>query len=299
MKIFVTGGTGVVGTRAVPGLVAAGHEVTAVSRSAAKSDLVRSLGATPIEVDLFDADAVQAAVVGHDVVAHLATNIPALADGRKAEAWITNDRLRTEASAHLVDAALAGGAQRYIQESICFPYDDQADRWITEDDPLDHVGPFSGAAAAEAAAARFAEGGGDGVVLRFAQFHAQDSSHTIAFNKLLRRRINPFIGPADGFMSSIHAEDAGAAVVAALRAPSGTYNVGDDEPLTRAEAGRAAAARLGKGRPVTMPMWAVKLGGSSAGLLAKSLRISNARFKEATGWAPSHPSLRGSWAVTR
>jgi nucleoside-diphosphate-sugar epimerase len=298
MKIFVTGGTGVVGTRAVPALVAGGHDVTVVARSKAKADLVRSMGANPAEVDLFDAEAVKAVVDGHQVVAHLATHIPDLTAGRTPSAWAENDRLRTEAAAHLVDAALATGVERVIQESICFPYDDQGDRWITESDPTDHIGPFSGAAAAEAANARFAAEGGTGVVLRFAQFYAPDASHTVAFNKLLRRRLNPFIGPPANYMSSIHAEDAGAAVAAALGAPSGIYNVGDDEPLTRREGGRLAAARLGKGRPFSPPTWALRLMGD-APLLAKSLRISNAAFKEATGWSPSHPSIRDSWPVTR
>lgn len=211
MQIFVTGGTGVVGTRAVPNLIAAGHDVTVVSRSAAKAELVRSMGARPVEVDLFDPDAVKAAVDGHQVVAHLATNIPDLTAGRKPSAWVLNDRLRTEAATHLVDAALSTGVERTIQESICFPYDDQGDRWIIEEDPLDHVGPFSGAAAAEANNARFAAEGGVGVVLRFAAFYAPDSSHTRSFNKFLRRRINPFIGPPESYASSIHADDAGQA----------------------------------------------------------------------------------------
>jgi nucleoside-diphosphate-sugar epimerase len=297
MKIFVTGGTGVVGTRAVPALVAAGHEVTAVARSNGKADLVRALGATPVAVDLFDAQAVKVAVDGHHVVAHLATSIPGLADSRKPEAWAMNDRLRTEAAAHLVDAALATGAERVIQESICFPYLDQGERWITEDDPLDHVGPFAGAAAAEAANARFASEGGTGVVLRFAQFYAEDAAHTITFNKILRRRSNPFLGPKDAYMSSIHAEDAGSAVAAALIAPSGIYNVGDDEPLSRAEAGRVAAARIGKGRPIMAPRWALALA-TPAKPLMKSLRISNAAFKGATGWSPRYPSLRDGWPVT-
>jgi nucleoside-diphosphate-sugar epimerase len=282
----------------VPALVTAGHTVTAVARSATKADLVRSMGATPVEVDLFDAEAVKAAVDGHQAVAHLATSIPDLADGRKADAWALNDRLRTEAAANLVDAALTTGVERVIQESICFPYDDQGERWITEADPVDHIGPFSGAGQAEAANARFAADGGVGVVLRFAQFYAPEASHTLAFNKLLRRRLNPFIGPPDAYMSSIHADDAGAAVAAALSVPSGTYNVGDDEPLTRREGGAAAAARLGKGRPVSMPMWLVKLLGQ-AGLLTKSLRVSNAAFKEASGWAPVHPSLRDAWPDAR
>ena len=175
MKVFVTGATGVIGTRAVPALVAAGHQVTAVARGDAKAGLVRSLGAEAVAVDLFDPDAVKAVVAGHDAVAHLATHIPPLHKAALAGAWDTNERLRREASRNLVDAALSAGAGRYVQESICFPYLDAGDRWIDEDSPIEHDGVFGGAAEAEAQAARFTAAGGTGVVLRFAQFHGPGS----------------------------------------------------------------------------------------------------------------------------
>lgn len=294
MKIFLTGGTGVVGTRALPELVAAGHDVTAVARTVAKADLVRSLGGQPISVDLFDADAVRAAVAVHEVVVNLATSIPPIAKAARGSAWATNERLRSEASNHLVDGALAAGASRYVQESIAFPYRDRGDQWIDEDCLVDHCGPFTGAGAAEAAAARFADDG-TGVALRFAQFYAPDSTHTKAANATVRRRINPFLGDPGGYTSFIHAEDAGTAVVAALRAPSGTYNVGDDEPLTRAEAGEVVADALGVKRPHALPRVVRAVSPTSAKLLMKSLRVSNSRFKAATEWSPDHPSIRGAW----
>lgn len=297
MKVFVTGGTGVVGTRALPALVADGHEVTAVARGDAKAALVRSLGGTPVTVDLFDAAAVRDAVAGHEVVVHLATNIPPMSKAARAKAWDVNERLRREASNHLVDAALAAGASRYVQESICFPYLDQGDVWIDEDAPLDHVGAFAGAAVAEAAAARFTAAGGVGVVLRFAQFHGPGSSHVEAFNALVRKRVNPFLGAPDAYVSFIHADDAGSSVAAALRAPAGVYNVGDDEPLTRDEAGRVVADALGVKPPKTIPAALRAVSPTSGKLLMKSLRVSNRRFKEAAGWSPSHSSIRGSWAT--
>ena len=107
MKIFLAGGTGVAGTRALPALVAAGHDVTAVARTDAKADLVRSLGGAPVLVDLFDAAAVAAAVVGHEAVVNLATSIPPVTKSSRGSAWVTNERLRSEASNHLVDAAAA------------------------------------------------------------------------------------------------------------------------------------------------------------------------------------------------
>ena len=298
MKIFVTGATGVIGTRAVPALVAAGHQVTAVARGDAKAELVRSLGADPVAVDLFDPDAVKAAVAGHDAVAHLATNIPPMHKAALVGAWDTNERLRREASRNLVDAALSAGAGRYVQESICFPYLDGGDRWIDEDSPIEHDGVFGGAAEAEAQAARFTAAGGTGVVLRFAQFHGPGSSHVEAFNRIARRRVNPFVGPPDAYASFVHADDAGSAVAAALRAPAGIYNVGDDEPLTRRQAGEAVAEALGVKPPKSIPGPVQAAMPRTAKSLTRSLRIANGRFKAATGWAPAHPSIRGSWAAS-
>lgn len=297
MKIFLAGGTGVLGARALPALVAAGHDVTAVARNPAKAELVRSLGGEPVTVDLLDADDVALAVVGHEVVINLATSIPPLAKSARASSWAVNDQLRRHASGHLVNGAIATGAGRYVQESICFPYVDHGADWIDEDQPVEHVGPFDGAAAAEAATRRFAEEGGIGVVLRFAQFYAPDSSHTQTFNAALRKRINPFVGDPGAYTSFVHADDAASAVVAALWAPSGIYNVADDEPLTRTAAGAAAAAVLGAKPPHPVPRLLRSASPSSGKLLMKSLRISNRRFKAATGWVPAHPSIRGSWTA--
>ena len=136
-KIFVAGATGVLGRRAVKQLVEAGHDVTGVARTPEKAELVRSLGATPVTVDLFDAGAVKEAVAGHDVVMNLATHIPPLSKAPLPGAWNENNRIRSEASRNLVDAALAAGAARYIQEAIAFMYPDSGDAWIDEDKPLD------------------------------------------------------------------------------------------------------------------------------------------------------------------
>lgn len=295
MRVFLTGGTGVVGTRAVPALVAAGHEVTAVVRSETKADLIRTFGASPVSLDLFDAEEVAGAVVGHDAVANLATSIPPVSRAARSSAWAMNDRLRREASQHLVDAALAAGASRYVQESICFPYADQGDAWIDEDSEVEHVGLFAAAGAAEAAAARFDAQGGDGVVLRFAQFYSADSEHVRAFNGWARRRINPFLGDPGSYWSFVHADDAGAAVAAALTIPGGVYNVGDDEPVTRADAGRIVADALGVQPPRSIPRLLRLATPPSAKALMRSLRVSNRRFRDASGWAPARPSMRGSW----
>ena len=254
--VFVTGATGVLGKRAVAKLVEAGHAVTGVARTPEKAVMVRDLGATPVEVDLFDAAAVKDAIAGHDVVCNLATHIPRGADAERAESWVENARLRSEASVHIVEAALAAGSTRFVQESITFLYADGGDRWLAEDDVLDVPTWAASTLDAERQVARFTEHGGTGVVLRFGLFRGPDSEPAA-------------LGDGDGWFSSISTDDAASAVAAALNIPAGIYNVVEDEPTARDRYPHAAVRDA-----VTNPM------------LARSHRISNRRFKEVSGWAP-------------
>jgi nucleoside-diphosphate-sugar epimerase len=296
MKVFVAGATGVIGWRAVRDLVAAGHEVTGLARSDEKAEQLVRLGATPARVDLFDPAALSAAVAGHAVVANLATHIPPLSAAARPSAWAENDRIRTEGSRNLVDAALAGGATRYIQESITFTYPDQGDEWIDESLAIDPAPGVESVLAAEANAARFASSGhGAGVVLRFGAFYGPGATHTDTMLSLARRGLGAAAGAAQGYISSIHLDDAARAVVAALEVPSGTYNVVDDEPVTRRQYVDALGAALGRGRLRIVPGRAAKLGGKRAATMTRSQRVRNAAFRAASGWRPQHPSVREGW----
>lgn len=294
MKIFLAGGTGVVGRRAVPLLVGDGHEVTVVVRSPEKAAQVRSWGAQPVEVDLFDPAAVKDAVAGHDVVVNLATSIPPFSKAARAKAWATNDRLRREASKHLVDASLAAGAGRYVQESVAFLYTDGSDGWISEDHPVAATSITASALDAEAEARRFESSGGTAVILRFGSFYGPDSGHTADILRLARRGIGTTPGRPEAYLSSISTDDAAAAVVAAAtRAPGGTYNVVDDEPLTRAQFDEVVAKAVGRKRlRPALPGVAVRLMGDKLDHVVRSHRVSNRAFREATGWRPEHPSVR-------
>jgi nucleoside-diphosphate-sugar epimerase len=294
-RVFVAGATGVLGKRAVRRLVEAGHEVTGVARTDEKAKLLEGLGVTPMHVDLFDAEAVRSAVTGHDVVCNLATNIPRTTKAARTSAWADNDRIRREAAQHLVDAALATGAGRFIQESISFIYADAGEGWIDEDDPLDVPAHARSTLDAQAHTQRFAASGAAGVVLRFGLFYGPDSHHTIDAVRMARRRLAATFGRRDAYLSSITTDDAATAVVAALGATSGVYNVVDDEPLTRREHFDALARALGVRPPHFAPAVARKLGGSKTELLARSQRVSNERFKKETGWAPEYPSAREGW----
>jgi nucleoside-diphosphate-sugar epimerase len=298
VKVFVAGATGVLGRRVLPLLVAGGHEVTGVARSPEKADLLRSLGASPATVDLFDAGAVKDAVAGHEVVVNLATHIPPTTRAAMPGAWRENERIRSTVPVHLVDAALATGAGRYVQEALAFIYADAGGEWVDEDAPVDGGSFNQGVHRAEEEAARFTAAGGTGVVLRFGLFHGPDSDQTLQAIALARKGMAMTLGPADAYLSIIEVHDAARAVVAALGAPAGIYNVVDDEPLTRRAYADALAAALGRTKPLRLPpQVAAKLGGSKTSLLARSERVRNARFKEATGWAPQHPSAREAWAA--
>jgi nucleoside-diphosphate-sugar epimerase len=294
-KIFVAGATGVLGWRAVDRLVQAGNTVTGVARTPEKAARLRALGAGAVEVDVFDADAIGGAVEGSEIVCNLATHIPRASKARKDSAWLDNDRIRREASRNLVDAAIATGATRYIQESITFIYAAAGDAWIDEDTATEVPLYTRSVVDAEAQAQRFTEAGGIGVVLRFGLFYGPDSHHTIDAVRLARRRVAASFGRADAYMSSINTDDAASAVVAALDAPAGVYNVVDDTPMTRRENFEALAAALGV-RPPRLTLAALsKLAGDKSETLARSQRVSNERFKKETGWSPMYPSAREGW----
>ena len=298
--VFVAGATGVVGLPAVHALVADGHRVTAVARSPEKADALRALGAEPVALDLFDADAVKGATADHDVIVNLTTRIPPASKAWRASAWAENERIRHEVSGHLADAALAHGAERYVQEALAFAYADHGDTWITEDEPLDPPTGLAGVQRAEANAARVTAAGAVGVVLRFGNFYGPGSDYSQDSLRMARRRISTALGPDDAFWSPIHSDDAGAAVAAALRAPAGAYNVVDDEPLTRAQNDQALADAVGVASLRRPPRAVLRLAEGRAPIMTRSIRASNTAFRTATGWSPGFPSTREGWtAVVR
>lgn len=298
MKVFVTGGTGAIGRHTIPSLVAEGHTVTALARTPEKAAALTSQGAEPVTVSLFDREALSAAVAGHDAIANLATAIPPMTQFMRAKAWHDNDRVRIEGSAAIVDAATAAGVGRLVQESVSMLYPDRGSSWIDEDEPVDRYPIAGGNLAAEANANRFTAGGGTGVVLRFGWFYGPGATHSEQLLAMARRHIGALIGPPDSYVSSIHMTDAAAAVVAALTTPAGTFNVVDDEPLTKRDYAAALAAAAGKAMWIRGPGRAALVFGDRLTSLTRSVRVSNTRLRAATGWAPRYPSAREGWLAT-
>ncbi len=290
MRVFVAGATGVLGRRAVTQLEAAGHQVTGVARSPEKEALLEALGARPVRVDLFDADAVRTAVAGHDAVVNIATKIPPVAQMARLRAWGENEQIRREASTNLVDGAVAAGATAFVQESLAFLYGDHGADWLDATTTPWTPSMFSGAMeAAEENVTRFTANGGRGVVLRFGRFYASDSDQTIATMQAARRGLVLDIGNGDSYAPMIDADDAASAVVHALGAPAGTYDIVDDEPFTRREQSAALAGAVGRRRLWRAPKWVAP---KRASYLTASQRVSNRAFRDATKWRPLSPNMR-------
>ncbi len=297
MRVLFTGATGVIGELAVPQLIAAGHQVDAVYRSDPDAAWLKSAGANPIKLDLFDADAVRNSVATVDAIAHFATSIPPLSDMRKRSAWETNDRLRTEATTILVRAALDANVEVFIQESITFNYADGADTLLDESSHIDPPRDVTESAlAAERLVNGFTAAGRRGIVLRMAALYGPGDASAEYAAAVAAGKI-PIIGNGSNYVSSLATVDAASAVVAALDAPSGIYNVSDDTPVQAAAAVSSLASALGAKTPRRVPKWVARLAvGKSLSLLTRSNRIDNRHFKEVTGWSPQYPIVTRGWA---
>ena len=292
MRILLAGGTGVLGTPAVAGLVSAGHEVSAVARRSESHAALQAAGATPVGLDIFDPAAVRSAATGHDAVINLATRIPLPPAAARMKAWQDNDRLRRDASRILAQAALDAGA-RFVQESFAPTYRDHGAEWITEEHPLDPVAQTRSVADAEASAALVTQGGGVGVVLRFGLFYgAADARRWL---DTARKGLLMLPGPGDRYSSMIYVPDGAAAVVNSVELPAGAYNVVEDEPVTREEHARILAQALGRKRLRPLPAIAGRLPVLRA--LARSHRMRNTKLREASDWSPTAPSVREGWPM--
>lgn len=295
MRVFVTGGTGAIGGCAVPVLVGTGHTVAALARSDEKASVLRGQGATPVRVSLFDSDGLAAAFAGHDAVVNLASALPSPAAAIRRSAWRPCERVRTEGSAAVVDAARAAGVPQLIQESVVMIYADGGSDWIDEDAPVDHYPMAAGNHAAEASARRFADAGGCATVLRFGFFYGPGAAHSEQILDLAQRHVGFVPGRGDAYVSSVHVADAAEAVLAALNCPAGTYNIVDNDPVTKGHYAQACADAVGARPWAKVPGRMGLLLGDRLTSMTRSLRVSNARFRGETGWCPSYPSVRDGY----
>ena len=293
MKVFLTGATGVMGLSAISALHEAGHEVVGLARTADKAAQLAQLGAEPHHGDIFDRASLVDAMRGCDVVANLATHVPVGTAAFMPGAWRANDRLRTEGSRIVAEAAREAGVQRLVQQSLSFVYGDHGDDWIDEHSPIDVTRYAEPVVVAESCVDDFARNHGDGVSLRFGLITGTDGNSIWQLNRA--RAGKPIgLGPELGWCHVIHPDDVGTAVVAALMAPSGTYNVGA-EPIRRRDLVDVYAQAAGRKAGVFHGSVFMALAGKKVELITRSQRVSSQRFGDRTGWHPSHPKLTPDW----
>ena len=316
MKVFVAGATGALGRQLVPQLVARGHEVVGMTRRAAKQDLVRSLGARPVVADALDPDAVAQAVASAEpeVIVHQLTALSGKMSAREMRhpdrsvaATMTN-RLRTEATDHLLAAGRAVGARRFVAQSFgAFRFARTGGPVQTEADPLDTDPP--GALGVVQAAYLYLERAvttiewGDGLALRYGGFYGPGTGLSLAPDAVMaapiRKRRFPLVGGGGGVWSHIHIEDAAAATVAAVEhGRPGVYNVVDDEPAPVREWLPVLASALDAKPPRRVPRWLGRLAaGEMATIMMTDVRgASNEKAKRELGWKPRYASWRQGFA---
>jgi len=307
MKVFVAGATGALGRQLVPQLVAAGHEVTGMTRSASKQDLARSLGARPAVADALNPDQVASAVAEAEpeVIVHELTAIPGIRNPRRfGSAFAQTNRLRTEGTDHLLAAARAVGARRFLVQSFAgWPFARIGGPVKSEEDPLDEAPPKQ--VRETLAAIRYLERavtGADwieGIALRYGGFYGPGTSISLEPGadqlEMVRKRRLPIVGEGTGIQSFIQIEDAAAATVAAVeRGQPGVYNIVDDEPAPAAEWVPALAEAVGAKPPRRLPRWLIRLvaGEATVVMMTEVRGASNAKAKRELGWELRYPSWR-------
>ena len=316
MKVFVAGATGVLGRALVPQLVASGHDVVGMTRSASKQELLRSLGAHPVVADALDPDAVAQAVASAEpeVIVHEMTALSgkmSLRDARHPDrspmAMMTN-RLRTEGTDHLLAAGRAVGARRFVAQSFgAFRYARTGGPVLTENDPLDPDPPAAlrpvvqGLLYLERAVTTIEWG--EGLALRYGGFYGPGTAIRTApdapMAAPIRKRKFPIVGDGGGVLSHVHVDDAAAATTAAMEhGRAGIYYVVDDEPAPVREWLPVLASALDAKPPRHIPRWVGRLAaGEAATLMMTEVRgASNAKAKRELGWQLRYPSWRQGFA---
>ena len=294
MRVLVIGASGAIGNRLVPQLIDRGHEVTGSSRSPAKAEQLRALGAEPVVLDVLDAAAVRAAIAAArpDAIIYQATALANVHFGRNLDRGFTQtNRLRTEGPDILLAAAREAGVRRFAAQSFASYRYARKGGWIkAEEDPLDPAPPASARqtnAAMNHLDQAVTEAGG--IALRYGGFYGAANDGLIG---PVRKRQLPVIG--DGVSSFIHLDDAAAATVLALEhnGPA-IYNITDDEPAPMREWLPALAGALGAKPPRHLPLWLARLvAGEGVVMMTESRGASNAKAKNELGWTLRYPSWR-------
>jgi nucleoside-diphosphate-sugar epimerase len=299
MRVFVAGGTGAIGRRLVPQLVARGHQVTATTTNVARLGLLNQLGADGVVMDGLDATSVGEAVAKAqpDAIVHEMTALSAAHAGKPDFKHFdrfaaTTNRLRTEGTDHLLAAAEATGVSHLVAQSIAQSF--RGDQLLTEDDPVE---PGTGTMAR-----MLVQGilhvedvvvNAGGAVLRYGALYGPGATDDQV--ELIRKRRFPLVGGGTGYFSWVHLDDAASATVLAVEQRAmGVFNVVDDEPAPASEWLPYLASCAGARPPMRVPTWLARLlaGDFAVTLLTQGRGFSNAKAKRELGWELRYPSWR-------
>jgi nucleoside-diphosphate-sugar epimerase len=310
MKVLLAGATGALGKQLVPRLVADGHEVVGITRTQSKLGMLRELGAAGVVADLLDPEQVARVVAEAEpeVIIHQLTALNRDFDVKHFDrTFEETNRLRTEATDHLLAAGRAVGVKRFIAQSFTsWPYARTGGAVKTEEDPLDPNPPA--AMRQSMRAIRHLESavtGADwteGIVLRYGGFYGPGTSMSREGGpqvETIRKRRFPVVGDGGGIWSFVHIEDAADATVAAVtHGRRGIYNIVDDDPAPVSEWLPAAARAVGAPAPRHVPRWLGRIAAGESGvvMMTEMRGASNEKAKRELGWAPRHPSWREGFA---
>ena len=298
MRVFVAGGTGVLGQRLVPQLLARGHQVTATTSRPGRLVGLEKLGAEAVVMNGLDEASVGEAVAAAkpDTVVHQMTSIAGKPDFRHMDRWFaTTNRLRTEGTDHLLAAAEAAGVSHVVAQSFGSFNGIRTPGWVkTEEDGLE---PLTGTVAeAQMAAITHVEDvvtRAGGAALRYGGFYGPGASDVQL--QAVRKRQFPLVGDGGGYFSWIHVEDAASATVLAVEQQAhGVFNIVDDEPAPAREWLPYLADMIAAKRPMKVPTWLARLlaGEVAVGMMAEGRGFSNAKAKRELGWELRYPSWR-------
>jgi nucleoside-diphosphate-sugar epimerase len=304
MRIFLAGGTGVIGWLLVPALAAAGHEVTAISRRKDQAGLLSAQGAEPVIGNVLDQDQLTALVVAArpEVVIQYLTALPQDLSPKNAQAaYERTDRIVGPAGANLLAAAKAAGARRFVAQNACFMYAPDGPGVLTEDSPLDTGAPepYGRLITTHAAMEQRIIGSEEleGLVLRFGFWYGPGTTFASGGStaRKVRRRRYPVVGAGAGVFSFVHIHDVVGATIAALgQGGRGVYNVCDDDPAPEREWLPVYAKAIGAPPPPHLPEWLARLvAGPYLVAQATGMRgASNHKAKEQLGWTPKYATWR-------
>ncbi len=298
MRVFVAGGTGVVGRRLVRQLVARGHQVTATTRSVARLSQIEQLGGEAVVMDGLDAVSVGEVVARArpDVIVHEMTAIGGKPDLKHMDRWFaTTNLLRTRGTDHLLAAAQATGVPHLVAQSYAGWNGIREGGWVkTEDNPLDLM--VGTAAQRVMEAVRYLEVmvlQARGAVVRYGALYGPGATDDQV--ELVRKRQYPVVGRGTGYCSWVHLDDAASATVLAVEQQAkGVYNIVDDEPAPASQWLPHLAASAGARPPMRIPTWLARLmaGEVVVAMMTEGRGFSNAKAKRELGWELLYPSWR-------